>query len=101
MDFSEIWLRVRSNLAPGSKIRNWTAAKGYLGDEFSIVRVESKHLDINSPNAETVQRVAKSDFEYMFMNWDDYCAGRLKRQRLVEHTRVSKYTMSILKHIGM
>lgn len=101
MDFQEIWLSIRSGLAPGSKIRNWTAAKGYLGDEFSVVRIESSHLEVNSPNAETIQRVAKSDFEYMFSNWEDYCAGRLKRRALVEHTRVSKYTMSILKHIGM
>lgn len=101
MNFPETWLRIRSALVPGSKIRNWTAAKGYLGDEFLIVRIEPNHLDVNSPNAETIQRVAKRDFEYMFVNWQDYCAGRLNRQALVAHTRVSKYTMSILKHIGM
>lgn len=101
MDFPEMWLRIRTGLDSGTKVRNWTAAKNYLGDEFLIVRVEANHIDVNSPNAETVQRVAKADFEYMFANWDNYCAGRLTRQALVEHTRVSKYTMSILKHIGM
>lgn len=101
MVFSEVWLRVRTGLAPGVKIRNWTAAKGFLGDEFSIVRVESSHVEINSPNAETIQRVGKNDFEVMFSNWEAYCTGRLKRQALVRQTRVSKYTMSILKHLGM
>jgi hypothetical protein len=101
MDFPEMWLRIRTDLVPGTKVRNWTAAKGYLGDEFAIVRVESNHIGVNSPNAETIQRVARADLEYMFANWDDYCAGRLRRQELVKHTRVSKYAMSILKHIGI
>jgi len=101
MDFSEMWLRIGAGLTPGVKIKNWTVAKGYLGDEFAVVSVESNHLVINSPNAETILKVAKRDFEYMFLNWDEYCAGRLNRQAVVAHTRVSKYTMSVLKHIGM
>lgn len=101
MDFQVAWLRIRTGLIPGSKIRNWTAAKGYLGDEFSVVRIESNHIDINSPNAETIQRVGKNDFEFMFAPWEAYCIGKVKRQELVKHTRVSKYTMSILKHLDL
>jgi hypothetical protein len=101
MVFSEVWLRVRTGLAPGMRIRNWTAARKFLGDEFSIVRVESGHVEISSPNAETIQRVGKNDFEVMFSNWEDYCSGRLSRQALVQQTRVSKYTISILKHLGI
>jgi hypothetical protein len=101
MEFSVAWLRIRTGLAPGIKIKNWTAAKGYLGDEFSIVRVESNHIEVNSPNAETIQRVGKGDFEVMFVNWEAYCAGTLARQALVKQTRVSKYTMSILKHLDL
>jgi hypothetical protein len=101
MNFSDAWLHIRSGISPGTKIRNWTAAKGYLGDDFSIVRVESSHVEINAPSAETIQRVGKSDFEFMFANWEAYCTGNLNRQALVKQTRVSKYTISILKHLGM
>lgn len=101
MYFTEMWLQIGTDLTPGVKVKNWTAAKGYLGDEFSVVRVESNYIHVNSPNAETILRISKRYFEYMFLNWDDYCAGRLKRQALVAHTRVSKYTMSVLKHIGL
>lgn len=40
MDIPAVWKRIRYGLAPGEKVRHWTAAKGYLGDEFSVVRVE-------------------------------------------------------------
>ncbi len=101
MDFSDAWLHIRSGISPDTKIRNWTAAKGYLGDDFSIVRVDSNHVEVNAPNAETIQRVGKSDFKFMFANWEAYCTGKVKRQALVKKTRVSKYTMSILKHLGL
>lgn len=101
MDFASAWVHIQSGISPGTKIRNWTAAKGYLGDDFLIVRVESNHAEVMAPNAETIQRVSKRDFEYMFTNWGDYCAGKIKRQTLVKQTRVSKYTMSILKHLGL
>ena len=76
MVFSEVWLRVRTDLALGLKIKNWTAANGFLGDDFSIVRVESSHVEISSPNAETIHRVGKNDLEVVYSNCETYCAGR-------------------------
>ena len=99
MDFLNTWQRIQSDLSVGTKIKNWTAARGYLGDEFSVVRVEHNHVEINAPNAETIQRVRKSDFEFMCANWVGYCSGKVNRQALVKGTRVSKYTISILKYL--
>lgn len=99
MKFSEVWQRIGVSIAPGTKVRNWTAAKGYLGDQFVILKVGTDHVEVDPPGAETTHRVRKRDFEYMHSNWADYCAGPVKRKALVKHTRVSKYTMSILKHI--
>lgn len=101
MSFVKIWSNLQSNLKPGVLIRNWTVAKGYLGDDFKIISISSTHVDVDSPNAETIQRVSKKDFEVMFNNWEQYCSGKVKRQELVSKTRVSKYTMSIFKHFQM
>jgi hypothetical protein len=99
MSFLKSWSELQSNLRPGTLIKNWTVAKGYLGDEFKIVSVSSTQVDVDSPAAETIQRVSKKDFEIMFNHWDQYCSGELKRRDLVRMTRVSKYTMSIFKHL--
>lgn len=101
MDFSTVWTSVQDGLEPGMKIPNWTAANGYLGDEFAIVRVESSHVEINAPNADAKQRVARKDFEFMVDNWEKYREGQIQRQTLVKRTRVSKYTISILKYLGI
>lgn len=101
MSFTKSWCDLQSNLRSGTLIRNWTAAKGYLGDEFKVVLVSSTHVDVDAPGAETIQRVSKKDFEVMFNNWAPYCSGKLKRKDLVGMTRVSKYTMSIFKHLAI
>jgi hypothetical protein len=94
------WVDVQSRLRPGLVIRNWTAARGYLGDAFSILSVSSSAVEVIAPNAVTVQRVSKKDLDFMQMNWEAYCSGKITRGKLVEKTRVSKYSMSILKHLS-
>jgi hypothetical protein len=101
MTFQEVWQAIQLRLTAGSQVKNWTVAKGYLGDSFKIVTVSSSHVDVDSPNAETVQRVSKKDFEFMHDNWYPYCAGKVRRTDLVKSTRVSKYTISILRHLGV
>lgn len=101
MEFREVWQAIQSGLTTGSQVKNWTAAKGYLGDSFKIISVSSSHIDVDSPKAETVQRVSKADFEFMNNNWVAYCAGKTSRTDLVKSTRVSKYTISILRHLGI
>jgi hypothetical protein len=101
VEFTEFWMVVQGRLQPGQRIRNWTAAKGFLGDDFKVVLIEPSHVEVDSPNAETMQRVSKNDFRIMFDHWSDYCSGRVKRSDLVKLTRVSKYTMSILRHLDV
>lgn len=90
MNFAEFWKNLQANLKDGSNIKNWTAAKGYLGDEFKIIDVSSNCVEIESPNAKTIQPVRKSDFEVMFNNWDAYCSKELRRGNLTKLTRVFK-----------
>ena len=99
MSFSEFWVSLQANLKVGENIRNWTAANGYLGDHFKVVAVLPNCVEIESPNAVTIQCARKPDFEVMYNNWESYCSQQLQRNVLVKLTRVSKYTMSIIKHL--
>jgi hypothetical protein len=96
-----MWAAIRAKLFPGEVIPNWTAAHGYIGDTFKVVSITSSAIEISAPNAETIQRVYKKDVEFMLDNWKGYCAGKIKRSDIIKHTRVSKYSMSILKHVGV
>jgi hypothetical protein len=101
MLFIKIWCDLQSKLYPGLPIKNWTAAKGYLGDEFTITHVLSTHVAVAVPGIRNILRVAKKDFEIMFDNWVPYCSGKLRRKDIAGMTRVSKYTMSILRHLDI
>jgi hypothetical protein len=99
MNFYDFWIDMQARLDAGMTVKNWTSRKGYLGDEFKIFSVSEDFVEVDSPNAQSVLRVRKSDFEVMYENWDAYCAGRLQRQELRNLTRFSKYTMSIIKYL--
>ena len=100
MNFAEIWNEIEKRLLIGGTVKNWTAAKGYLGDSFTIVQVSSSRVVISSPGATNVQSVPKHDFERVSAQWADYCSGSVQRQELRDITRFSKYIISILHHIG-
>lgn len=99
MTFSNFWNTLQTKLKVGDSIKNWTARKGYLGDEFRIIQILDDRVKIGSPNAQIIQIARKPDFEFMFSKWEAYCSGEFKRTELVKQTRVSKYTMSIIKHL--
>ena len=99
MSFSKFWSMLQDNLMSGERIKNWTVAKGYLGDEFRVLSVYDAGVDVDTPHADNIQHVAKKEFEVMYNNWDAYYSGKLQRQELRDLTRFSKYTMSILKHL--
>lgn len=98
MRFGEFWQKLLSQLYPGLTIRNWTVAKGYLGDEFIVASISNNAIKVESPNATNIQNISRGEFEIMFNNWEKYCSGQLQRQHLRDLTRFSKYTMSIIKH---
>lgn len=99
MTFADTWNSIQNNLGPGTQVKNWTAAKGYLGDIFTIVRVSPEYVVVSSPEAENEQSVPKQDFQKLYIVWSGYCAGSVQRQNIRDMTRFSKYIISILHHI--
>lgn len=88
------------HLAPGVVIPNWTAAKGYLGDSFTIGSISSTRIEVHTPGAEHPQNVPIRDFKAVADLWMPYCDGSIQRQRIRNLTRYSKYIISILKYLS-
>lgn len=98
MNFNQIWQKIQNELYPGLKVRNWTAFRGYLGEDFLVKDVGQNLVNVEAPGAQMVQSIPRADFEYVFEKWNAYCAHKVQRQEIRNNTRYSKYVISILKH---
>lgn len=94
--FESVWAFFQAHLIPGTKVKNWTAFRGYLGDTMTIVRVNQQAIKVDAPKAKTIQIVPIEDFEYVWDVWSDYKVKKVKRYELRDMTRFSKYIISIL-----
>lgn len=94
-----IWVRLQAELTPGRRIRNWTKAKGYFGEDFSITRVSSDSIQVEAPSAKSLQTIPAKDFLAVNALWHDYVSGKFARARFMPITRYSKYVISILHHL--
>jgi len=81
----------------GILIKNWTAANGYLGDEFSIVFISNKSILVSTPSAKFDQNVPREDLRKVWEIWPKYKSGEIQRQALTPLTRYSKYVISIFR----
>jgi hypothetical protein len=94
--FAATWNALQAQLAAGTTIPNWTAARGPLGDSFIVTRVGARHVEVSAPGAQTIQTVPERDFQLVYSVWQPYCQGRVSRAEIRDMTRFSKYVISIL-----
>ncbi len=97
VEFKNIWNYLQRKLKPGTKIPNWSAYRGYLGDSMTITKVGETSIEIDAPKAKNLQHVSKEDFVKVWSVWKDYKTQKVKRYELRNMTRFSKYVISILK----
>jgi hypothetical protein len=95
-NFENKWMEIRKKLHRGQIIKNWTVYSDYLGDTMKVVDVGLESISIQSPRAENLQTIPKSDFESVWGLWSDYKAGKVRRSDLRDITRFSKYIISLL-----
>ena len=94
--FDTVWSYLHTNLKVGTDIKNWTAFRGYLGDTMKVIAVRDNYIEIDAPNAKSLQIVPKDDFEKVWGVWSDYKAEKVKRYEIRDVTRFSKYIISVL-----
>jgi len=64
--FVDTWNYIQKNLNKGTVIENWTKLKNHTGVDFAINDVFNDKIDINPPQAKTIQHVQKNDFENVY-----------------------------------
>lgn len=94
MSFANTWQALQAAVL-GVTIPNWTMVNGLLGDSFLVAGVAASHIEVASPNAASIQRIPKADFEAVYRVWPAYCIGTHRRQDIRDSTRFSKYIISI------
>ena len=96
MLFDDFWRNLKDELQEEQVIRNWTIDNGFLDrGDFSAI-VKNNYIECNPPEAENPQKVPRSDFQFMYENWQKYIHGRIKRPQLRDRSRFTKYTISII-----
>jgi hypothetical protein len=93
--FDNFWNDLLIDLKTPKKIKNWTEKKGYFGEDFSAQINSDNQIICITPDG-SVNHAKKSDFEWMYGNWEGYLSGRIQRQYLREKSFVVKYTISII-----
>jgi len=82
--FDDVWFTLQKNLTTCTGIKNWTAFRGYLGDLITIAGIRENHIEVDAPNASTIQVIPKGDFEKVWQVWIDYKIQKVKRFELMD-----------------
>ena len=96
VDFEAVWNSIRAAVAPGSMVRNWSAAKGYTGGSFRIDNMDRSSVTVSGGAMQAPRRVSKGDFAKIFTIWDEYVAGNFPRSGMLPLSQNSTYILSIL-----
>ena len=97
--FMSFWKDLLIELRTPKKIKNWTAKKGYFGENFTAhVTPEPTTGGIitcttlkGSENNASIE-----DFHLIYKNWEGYLSGRIAREEFTKRSFVTKYTISII-----
>jgi len=94
VDFDAFWATIQSELSRATLIRNWTKDSGFVGEDFYAV-AGAVSVTCSLP-AGSEQHVPKGDFEKVFLLWEAYLKGHIRRPKIRDRTRFSKYIISIM-----
>jgi len=98
--FETFWKYLLKELATPKKIKNWTAKKGYFGENFTAhVTLDSmitggmiQCITLNG----SVNNADFEDFHMVYKNWEGYLSGKIQRKEFSKRSFVTKYTISII-----
>jgi len=95
LDFEEFWKILLEKLKNRTHIKNWTVYSGYIGEDFIARKYSDSMIECLIPNG-APQYIHKNDFKLVYEVWDDYKSGKVKRADLCQHSRFTKYVISII-----
>ena len=99
ISFEEFWSRMAESLSSEQTIINWTNDKGPTGESFTAGPVGVDYVIVRLPSAINKLRVPKADFKLTFDNWQKYMDRLVCRSELMQQSRFTKYTISIIHQV--
>lgn len=97
--FESFWKDLLKEFTTSKKIKNWTAKKGYFGENFTA-QVTSNHTTSGIIICTTLKgsenHASMEDFHMIYKNWEGYLSGRIQRKEFAKRSFVTKYTISII-----
>ncbi|AGK61397.1 hypothetical protein Asulf_01410 [Archaeoglobus sulfaticallidus PM70-1] len=93
--FEKFWKLLLEKLGTPTHIRNWTVYSGYLGEDFIARKYYDSMIECLIPNG-SPQYVPKKDFKLVYEVWENYKSFKVKRADLCQHSRFTKYVISII-----
>ena len=99
--FESFWNDLLKELATPKKIKNWTAIKGYYGEDFTAqVILGSTGGNILCTTLQgSKSRASMEDFHMVYKHWEGYLSGTIQRQEFLKTSRVTKYTISTIHQL--
>lgn len=95
--FHKFWEHIIKELSTKQKIHNWTVFSGYIGEDFTAVyKREKEYVEIDAPSARSPIKIRKHSFQNVYQYWSQYLNGKVRRGKLRDITRHSKYIISIM-----
>lgn len=97
MNFIEL---MRNNIKPNQIIDNWSADNRNLKvPRYEFISCHEDKATLKNPTTDKEYIVNENDFQYLWENWKDYKAGKIKRNELRNGNRKTSYTICIMHYL--
>ena len=90
------WQDLQQRVQVGNGIRYWSKTRGYTYGTFVITAVESTSVSFTIPSGESLT-VTKRDYEQTAPRLDDYLAGIISSDEVLEQSGRSAYIFSLVR----
>jgi hypothetical protein len=96
MTLEDMWTLLKARISPRSEIQFWSATKGYLGERFAVMTVDSGSISVVATGAERTEKIADRDFVAVLRVWNDYVDKKIEQSEIEAITRHADYVVGIL-----
>lgn len=94
-NFENFWKELQIELVTPKKIKNWTAKKGYFGEDFTA-QITTNNIILCTTLKGSENKASIEDFHMIYKNWEGYLSEKIPRKEFIKRSFVTKYTISII-----
>ncbi len=99
LKFDAFWQLCQEKLNVDDVIPNWSVSGNIRTKEFKISEIMQDSISYDSPTAENIQKVSKTQFEEVFDVWDKYKNGNITRAELRNNNNKTTYIIATIRYL--